>query len=786
MPDIPELDEVAAARLRMEIQRHNDLYYTHATPEIADDQYDLLLSQLAALEARHPEWDRQDSPTNQVGSGSEPRSKRESFPPHRHQIPMLSITNTYSDEEVRKFIGRMQGALRDAGETENPGFTVEMKIDGLAVTLFYQDGVFARGATRGDGTVGEDVTHNLMRIQGIPKHIAESTFPAGEVEIRGEIYIPRQAFARLVAEQEEAGAERVFANPRNAAAGTLKLLDTDLVAKRGLECFLYQVVEAEKYGLTGQTATLAALEKWGLPVNPLHSFCHDHTDILAFRDRMDGERSRLPYDSDGLVIKLDSFSQQGRLGLGSKSPNWAVAYKFTPERAQTRVAGIRVQVGKLGRLTPVADLDPVFLSGSTISHASLHNESYVAEKKIRVGDAVLVEKAGEIIPQVYQVLLEQRPSGTLPFAMPTTCPVCLHPTDTSINLTPDKREIVLRFCPNPACPAQLQARIVHFAARDAMDIEGMGPAVVEWLRDAGFLHDVSDIYRLDQDTLLAMTKSGRKILDQGPEPGEATRFTENLLSAIDASKGRGLGKLLYALAIPDIGATTANTLARNFHSLERLEKTAATELANLPMGESASYRTLGDKLALSIREAIDHLPSPGRETLVSDTTTFLRRLHLPGLGTERLKAIARRFPRVEDLLTASQVELSLVEMGSSQVSRKLGQVAAESLRRYLDSPDNQALLTRLSAAGVKTGIENVSTNTPATGKVFVLTGTLPNMGRAQAKKMIETAGGLLGSSVGRSTDFLVAGESPGSKLAKALSLGVKVIDLDTLHQLCQS
>ncbi|MCD8350382.1 MAG: NAD-dependent DNA ligase LigA [Planctomycetaceae bacterium] len=768
--------------LRAELRRHNELYYNQAQPEIADAEYDALMAELQRLEQEHPEWDAPDSPSHLVGAAAPAaRTKKEAFQPFLHAVPMLSIANTYSAEEIRKFIGRVDGSLREAGERERPRFVVELKIDGVAFTAFYRNGEFVRGATRGDGTVGEDVTANLRAIRGLPKKLA-AKHPKGEIEVRGEIYMPAPVFASLVEDQEEEGTVRVFANPRNATAGSLKLLDPALVAARGLECFFYQIVEADDLNIPGQAAGLEALEKWGLPVNPTRGVFDNAEDVIDFRDRMDTERHHLPYGTDGLVIKLDSFRQQEILGLGTKSPNWAVAYKFAPERAETGVSGIRVQVGKLGRLTPVADLEPVFLAGSTITHASLHNESYVAEKDVRVGDRVLVEKAGEIIPQINTVVAAKRPAHTTPFHMPTACPSCGHESETTESGV--ERKIILRFCVNPACPAKQFARIVHFASRDAMDIEGMGPSVVQWLLDNGLLRDVADIYSLNRDDLMPMTKAGRDIVAKGGNK-EATRVVDNLLAAIDASKTRGLAKLLFALAIPDIGETAAQLLARRFGGMDALTAATEEEISAASMGESTSYRTLGDKTAAQLAAALAGVPPDsvyGTDTKA--LALFLANLRIPGFGQKRVDAVAKHFGTAERLLGATQTDLAMVEMGASQVKRTLGPVAAKSLRAYLDDPDTQTLLTRLREAGVVMEASNTAGNAEASGKTFVLTGTLPTMGRADAKRIIEDEGGIVAGSVSRKVDYVVAGAEAGSKLAKAEELGVEIIDENRMKELC--
>ena len=778
----PDPDLVRAEKLRREISRHDRLYHNLAMPEIADDAYDALLRELSDLEDRHPEWDSADSPTRRVGAPPRAANRKDAFPPHIHAVPMLSIANTYSAEEVIKFVGRIAGALGSAGEAGIARFVVELKIDGLAFAAFYRNGEFSHGATRGDGSEGEDITLNLLAVDGLPKKLAVGA-PEGEMEARGEIYMPSAAFARLAEEREEEGG-RVFANPRNAAAGSLKLLNPEIVRSRGLECFFYQVVEAGKFGLGGQAEALDRLADWGLPVNPNRRLCADADEILAFRDRMETERLLLPYGTDGLVVKLDSFAQQEILGLGSRSPNWAVAYKFSPERVETRVEAIRVQVGKLGRLTPVADLSPVSLSGSTITHASLHNESCVAEKDIRVGDAVLVEKAGEIIPQIYAVLTDGRERPGESFRMPDVCPACGETAAASETEGQDGRRVVLRFCHNNACPAQRFGRLVHFASRDAMDIEGMGPAAVKWLLEHGLISDAADIYALRARQLLAMTKAGREMLENGGETErDATKAAQNLLAGVEISKKRGLARLLFALAIPNIGETAAGILARRFKTMPALMAADENDVADSPIGESISYRTLGDRSAAALAAALDKPPpETGDPATPEELAVFLGKLNLPQFGDKKRLAVARRFGSLEALRRASPDEVSLTEMGSSRVRRTLGPAAAKSLGVFFASESNRRLVDRLAEAGVSLD-EPKTAAAAAAGKVFVITGSLPGMGRAEAKRLIEAAGGVVAAGVSRRTDFLVAGAEPGSKLSKAGELGIKVIDESRLRAL---
>lgn len=762
-------DEQRAQWLRAELQRHNDLYYRKAQPEIADDAYDALMAELRALEHNHPELAAPDSPTQRVGSAPEPASSKDPFPPFKHAVPLLSMGNTYSDDEVRLFIRRTCGILRDAGVVAQPRFVAELKIDGFAFTAVYRDGTLDRGATRGDGATGENITRSLRVMDAFPKQLRNAS--PGEVELRGEIYMPRAAFARMVEEQEEAGDGRVPANPRNAAAGSIKLLDAAVVASRGLECFFYQIIDAPALGLATQTEALARLEHWGLPVNPMRGVFGTADEILAFRDTMDPVRHTLPYDTDGLVIKLDQFAMQEILGLGASSPNWAVAYKFAPERAQTTVQAIRVQVGSKGKLTPVADFAPVRLAGSTITHASLHNQSWIQQQDVRVGDHVLIEKAGEIIPQISSVCTDKRTGAEVPFVMPSACPSCGAEPEQTATTSPDGRTIVLHHCRNPLCPAQRFERLRHFASRDAMDIDGMGPAVIQWLVDNAGLATPSDFYALTAQQLAPMTKAGGKM-------------AQNLLAAVADSKKRGLAKLLFALSIPNIGETVSQMLAKQYHTMDALRAAPEEELAALPMGEPTAYRTLGKKAAAAVYDAVHALPPDELARAAGqDCTVFLLSLAPAGVGPARCKAVGARYGTADALLAASAADIALTEMGVSQMRRTLGAVAARSLTRYFADPDAQALLQRLADAGVVMG-DTATGGTRVEGKVFVLTGTLPTLGRAEAKRMIENAGGLAAGTVSRKTDYLVAGADPGSKLDKARQLNITIIDEQTLRDLC--
>lgn len=750
-------------QLTHELRRHNELYYNNAAPEISDREYDALMDELLDIEAQHPELVTADSPSQMVGAAVEAAAAVDNLV--THATPMLSITNCYDEEGLVKFCRRLEATLG----AEKMDFMSEPKIDGLAVSLIYEYGVLLRAATRGDGRTGEDVTENVRRISGLPERLSSPDLFSGvpeRLEVRGEIYMPRAAFQKLVEEQQNSGAERIFANPRNAAAGTLKLKDSALAARRGLCAWIYSTPTPQELGVLTQHEALERLAALGFPVNPERRICRNLKELLKRRDELDALRHTLPYDTDGMVIKVDDLALQQRLGNDAKSPRWALAYKFEPEQAETLLKNIRVQVGKYGTITPVADLEPVFLSGSTISHATLHNIDNIRSKDIRIGDRVIIEKAGEIIPQVVRSRHDLRTGAETVFQMPGACPSCGGPVTKEAGK-------VAYVCANAACPAQIRARLLHFTARDAMDIDGFGPAVIDQLLEKGLVKDVADLFSLRAEDLAPLERLAEK-------------SAQNLVEALAAAKKRGLARLLTALAIAQLGETAARLVADHFGSLDNIMRADASEISAIDAGETMSYRTLGQKAAHTLFQTLHATPSPAAFHAKGRTLQKrLESLGLPGLGDKKCAAIAEHFGNdAERLLTASEREIAETPLGVSGVRRTLGEVAAESLRSFLDNPGNQELLRRLAQAGVSTSAASAASALPASGKIFVLTGTLPDIGRAEAKKIIEAAGGKVGSSVTRTTDYLVAGESAGSKFAKAEEFGVKIIDQQQLFALC--
>ena len=568
-----------AERLRALIRHHDRRYYVEAQPEISDQDYDRLVKQLQALEHQFPQLVTPESPTQRVGG--EPLK---TFPVVRHRVPMLSMDNTYSHEELREFDARVKRFL--GAEAAVP-YVVELKFDGASIALTYETGRLIRGATRGDGKQGDDITANLKTIRAIPMILetpARATLPAS-MEVRGEVYMPRRAFEALNRDREHSG-EALFVNPRNAAAGSLKLLDPRLMAGRHLNAFFYGLAAVEGRTFTTHHAILEFLRDVGLRVNPHWTRCQSLEEVIHYCDSWQEKRRSLEYDIDGMVIKVDLLAQQQHLGMTAKSPRYMIAYKFPPERVVTQLTAIEVQVGRTGTLTPVAILTPVFVAGTTVSRASLHNEDEIARRDVRIGDWVVIEKAGEIIPQIVEVVTAKRTGRERRFRMPTRCPVCGGPVRR------DPEAVAVR-CDSVGCPAQLKERLLHFAQRTAMDIEGLGEVMAEQLVRAGLVKDLGDLYRLQKPALLALERMGEL-------------SAENLLRGIEASKRRPLGRLMFALGIRHVGSATADWLAQRFGAMERLATATLEELQTIDQ--------VGPVMAQSL---VDYFAAPAARTILA-------------------------------------------------------------------------------------------------------------------------------------------------------------------------
>jgi DNA ligase (NAD+) len=544
------LAEKEINRLRVEIAEHDRRYYVLAKPSISDQEYDRLMARLRELEASFPELVTEDSPTQRVAG-----APLEGFKQIRHSVPMLSLDNTYSREELLEFDARVRKGL----EGQVYRYVVELKIDGVAVALRYQGGKFVQGLTRGDGRTGDDITANLKTIRTVPLLLPSGISGLDDIEVRGEAYLPKKEFQRINGKRQETG-EELFANPRNAAAGTLKQLDPKVVAGRRLSLFVYGAGKPPPECRT-HSELLETLARAGFPVNPYAKTCGDIGQVVDYCNSWEEKRDVLDYDTDGMVIKVDDFAQQRALGATSHSPRWAIAYKFPARRATTVLQGVEFSVGRTGAVTPVALLSPVKLSGTTVSRATLHNQDEIERKNLHYGDTVIIEKAGEIIPQVVEAVAQKRKPGARPVTMPRHCPVC-----RSV-LVRDEEASAVR-CQNIACPAQVRGRILHYASRGAMDIEGLGPAMVETLVASGMVRDCGDLYFLDPKKLVKLERIAEK-------------SAHNLLEAIEKSKQSPLWRLLHGLGILHVGATAARQLAQRFGSLEALAKAGFDEIAGI-------------------------------------------------------------------------------------------------------------------------------------------------------------------------------------------------------------
>lgn len=662
---------VEAEELRKKIRHNEYLYYVLDAPEITDSEYDRMMVRLREIEAEYPESVPADSPTQRVGGRASSQ-----FTEVRHLEPLLSLGNVFSAAELRAFDERVQSGLPAGSSVE---YVMEPKIDGLACSLIYENGVLVRAATRGDGIVGENVTANVRTIRSIPLTLK---VPDGEpvpelLDVRGEVYMPRRAFMRLNEERAERG-EGEFANPRNAAAGSLRQLDPQVTASRSLSFFAYYLVG--EGAQAKHSESLAALARYGFKVSEGYRVVHTIDEALDFISSFNDKRQSLAYDTDGAVIKVNDVWQQRLLGATGKDPRWAIAYKYPPEQAETTLENIDWRVGRTGVLTPTAVLTPVKLSGSVISRATLHNEDFIRSKDIRIGDRVVINKAGEIIPEVLHVASEKRTGNEREVVIPTTCPEC------GWSVERQGSEAAIR-CTNPHCPALGREGLIHFVSRDAMNIEGCGPSVINALIDANLVHDAADLYSLQRADILQLERMGERSADK-------------LLTALEASKSNELDKLLFALGIRHVGAKVARTLATEYGSMERLQQAGADELAQI---------------------------------------------------------------------------------------RDIGAKIAESVVTWLNVPSNIDLLGRLQAAGLNMSFVAPASreDNPFFGKTLVFTGTLPTLGRAEAKTMAQDVGAKVSGSVSKKTDYVIAGAEAGSKLEKAQQLGVTVIDEEEFLRLVQ-
>ena len=662
-------------KLRAEIERHNRLYYVEAKPEISDFEFDKLLERLIALETEFPELVTPDSPSQRVGGGI-----TKEFPTVIHREPMLSLSNTYSIGEVGEFCARVEKLLAAEGGG-TPEYVAELKYDGVAISLLYRDGLLVCGSTRGDGRQGDEITANLRTIPSIPLRLDSSggglfdAVVSGELEVRGEVYMRKEDFERLNEERPE---EERFANPRNATAGTLKLQDSAEVARRRMS-FVAYYLKGHDGAVPTHLERLEQLKSMGFMTGAVAKLCKSTEEIAAFIDEWAEKRWVLPYETDGVVLKLNEVALWDRLGATAKSPRWAIAYKYPAQQAKTVLQGVVFQVGRLGTITPVAELKPVKLAGSTVSRSTLHNFDEIERLGVRIGDYVMIEKSGEVIPKVVSVVLGERPAETAVIEAPSECPVC------GTKLERPEGEVSW-YCPNEdGCPAQKRGRILHFASRNALDIQNLGESLVTQLVERGLASDAGDLYSLTQEQLAGLDRIGPK-------------SAKNVLDALEKSKTQSYARLLFALGIRHVGAATARELAHACPSIDRLREMGKEELAAVP---------------------------------------------------------------------------------------DIGPVIAESIRDFFTKPWAQAMLQKLAAAGLpmQAGEEKALVNNNFEGQAVIFTGGLERHVRQQAEEMVRERGGRIVSTVSKKTTLVVAGKDAGSKLEKAMKLGVKVIDEDEFERM---
>lgn len=668
--------------LREALEQYNYQYYVLDDPQISDAEYDRLFRELESLEAEHPELITAESPTQRVGAAPLPQ-----FNTVRHSTPMLSLNNCFSDEELVDFNRR----IREALGVETVDYVAEPKLDGLAVSLVYDNGRLARAATRGDGSQGEDITSNIRTIRAVPLRLRGNNWPK-TLDVRGEVYMPKAGFERMNRMAAEKG-EKTFVNPRNAAAGSVRQLDPRLTAQRPLAFFAYSAGALPRGMVKTQWELLQHFRAWGLPVCTQDKAVSGLDGCRTFYERLAKQRAKLPFEIDGVVYKLDRLDWRDELGFVSRAPRWAVAYKFAAEEAETVLEAVEFQVSRTGALTPVARLRPVFVGGAKVSNAGLHNMDELARKDVRVGDTVIVRRAGDVIPELVRVVLGKRPRGTQPVATPTHCPACGGKAERA------EGELVA-YCTNTlGCVTQIQAALSHFVGRHTMDIDGLGERLLVQLVQSEKVRSPADIYRLTQAELAALERMGEK-------------SAANIIAAIEHSKKTTLERFLYALGIPEVGETTAGELARYFRNLKALIEAAESDAATA--------------------------------------------------HAEKEKDRCPRLRAVPDI----------------------GPIVATHIALFFTEPGNLAVIEKLLEAGVRwPEIAAPRTEGALVGKTFVLTGSLPTLSRDEAEDKIEQAGGKVTGSVSKKTDYVVAGDSPGSKLTKAEQLGVTVLDEAALLKL---
>jgi len=766
------------AELRRRIDDANHRYHVLDDPDLPDAEYDRLMRDLETLEAAHPDLVTPDSPTQRVGA-----APSGAFAPVRHEVRMLSLANAFSDEEVEDFERKIEQRL----DASAPVFSLEPKFDGLAINLRYEDGAFVQGATRGDGETGEDVTANLRTIRAIPLKLRGKGWPR-VLEVRGEVYMPRAGF-EAYNEKARASDGRIkpLVNPRNAAAGSLRQLDPRVTAQRPLSFYAYALGAVGRGAMPGRhSEVLAMLREWGFPVSPLVETARGTAGCLAYYAKIGAKRDALPFDIDGVVYKVDDLAAQRELGFVGRTPRWAIAHKFPAQEQTTVVEDIIVNIGRTGAATPAAKLVPVFVGGVTITNATLHNADQVARLDVRVGDTVIVRRAGDVIPEVVRVVSELRPKGTRPWAMPACCPIC------GSDIVREEGEVVARCTGELACAAQRTQSVFHFAGRRAMDVDGLGERYIEALGEFGYLDSVADLYKLKLDDLLEMKRraderDGTTPAHLGKNGGKdgkvATKWAENLIDAIAKSRDTTLERFLYALGIQHVGESTAKALAAWFGELALIRHLPWPLLKLVPdigdevaraidafFEQPGNQRVIDDLLARGVRIGDAHPPSAKlRAALV--TGNVLAQMNIPKLTAKRAEQLASVFDSVE-----AAVDADIDALAAAGVPRE----SAQAMRDFLDAPEGSMLVQRTAVAlgRLREAVAHVKAAQagPLEGQTAVLTGTLTSLTRDDAKDRLEALGAKVSGSVSKKTSFVVAGEAAGSKLAKAQELGVEIWD----------
>ncbi|MDH1105563.1 NAD-dependent DNA ligase LigA [Metapseudomonas otitidis] len=762
--------------LRAELDEHNYRYYVLDEPSVPDAEYDRLFRELQALEAEHPELVTPDSPTQRVGGEA-----LSAFGEVRHEVPMLSLGNAFEEEDLLAFDRSVQSGLGLSGGDLFGGgaaveYSCEPKLDGLAVSLLYRNGVLERGATRGDGTTGEDISANVRTIRNVPLKLKGEGWPQ-VLEVRGEVYMPKAGFEELNARQAESGG-KTFANPRNAAAGSLRQLDPKITASRPLEFCCYGIGQVSAELAPTQVGMLERLKGWGIPISRELRLAKGVEACLDYYRDIGQRRMALPYDIDGVVFKVNTLEDQQQLGFRARTPHWAIAHKFPAQEELTELLDVEFQVGRTGAVTPVARLKPVKVAGVTVANATLHNMDEVARLGLMIGDTVIIRRAGDVIPQVMQVVAERRPADARPVHVPEQCPVCGSAVERTQLVKRAKGKAttsegsVYRCVGRLACGAQLKQAIIHFASRRAMDIDGLGDKIVEQLVDTGLVASPADLYTLTYEQVVELE-------------GFADLSTRNLLAAIQDSAKPTLARFIFALGIPDVGEETAKLLARALGSLKRLEQALPEVLTYLPdvglevaseihnfFGDDHNRQVIADLLARGV-VLQDEGEVSAEFTACASLGGFLDKLNIPGIATTGAEKLAARFGSLQGVIQADWLDLRQVE--------RLNEKAARSLRDFFDEPANREHALRIEAQLLEFGMHwscerKVVEGLPLAGQTWVLTGTLEAMSRDQAKDKLEALGAKVAGSVSARTHCVVAGPGAGSKLAKATELGLRVLD----------